>query len=484
MLFNSFAFVLFYILVCVLYFSMQPRHRWILLFVVSYWFYMSWRAEYALLMLATTIVDFYIALAMGTAKSLSVRRWLLAVSLVSNLGVLFAFKYWDFFGDSFAWLSQAVALDIRLPALNVLLPVGISFYTFQSMSYTIDVYRNETPPERHLGIFAVYVAFFPQLVAGPIERSSHLLPQFHGARTITYQGVRSGLQLMLWGALKKILIADAISVVVETVYRDPTQYSGPFLILATLFFAVQIYCDFSGYSDIAIGSARIMGYNLMTNFRRPYFAASMSDFWHRWHISLSTWFRDYVYMPLGGSRVTTTRQYLNIMAVFVLSGLWHGAAWNFVIWGCLHGLFLVGERMWNRLPLAPIFAGKGETGFARACQRAMQSVFVCVLVLIGWVFFRANSIPDALYVLGHTFDWTEARLSTLWRLGLPRFEMVVAIGSIGVLFLVDYAMETNPSWLQRLWSRTSIRWTIYQLAIFAIACLGTFGRIEFIYFQF
>lgn len=478
MLFNSFQFIAFFILVCGMYFAIPPRRRWMLLLVASYWFYMSWKAEYAILILASTLVDYAVGLALGNQDRPTARRLLLATSVVANLGVLFAFKYWDFASESISALSRSLALDFQLPGMHLLLPVGISFYTFQSMSYTIDVYRRITEPERHFGRFAVYVAFFPQLVAGPIERSWHLLPQFESRRSIRFADVRHGLQLMLWGSFKKIVIADSIAIVVATVYGQPEDFSGPYLALATFLFAVQIYCDFSGYSDIAIGCARILGYDLMVNFRRPYFAASMTEFWRRWHISLSTWFRDYVYVPLGGRHVGLLRQYVNVMIVFLLSGLWHGAAWHFVAWGFLHGLFLVGERVGAAFQI-----GTSRLTSSLPAQ-AVKRLAVFSLVTAAWVFFRASSIDQAVYILTHSWDWSDAGLDTLWRLGLPRFEMAAALGFVFVLVAVDWIQEVQPRLVMRAWSYAPVRWVAYQAALFSIACFGTLGDVEFIYFQF
>ena len=355
MLFNSFAFVIFFIVVLFLYYSIPKQYRWMLLLAGSYFFYMCWKVEYIVLIIASTLIDYLVGLRLSKTENSSTRTLLLVISILTNLGILFTYKYMNFFGENINFLANYLAnayasqygmsAHAQYPLLKLLLPVGISFYTFQSMSYTIDVYRRVTTPEKHLGYFAVYVSFFPQLVAGPIERSNHLLPQFREDRQATSAEMVAGLRLMLWGAFKKIVIADQISVVVNTVYETPQEYSGPFLLLATFFFAMQIYCDFSGYSDIAIGCAKTMGFDLMTNFRRPYFASSLGEFWRRWHISLSTWFRDYVYFPLGGNRVAPWAVYLNILTVFIISGLWHGAAWTFIIWGLIHGLILVAERL-------------------------------------------------------------------------------------------------------------------------------------------
>ena len=338
MLFHSFAYFTFFPCVVALYFAIPPRHRWALLLAASYYFYAAWKPEYLLLIVASTLVDYLVGLGLGRHREPRVRRWLLAASLILNLGLLGVFKYADFFGQSLAGLARALGGGRNIPALNLLLPVGISFYTFQTLSYTIDVYRGEREPERHLGRFALYVSFFPQLVAGPIERSTHLLPELRAARPFDLDRVLSGLLLFAWGLFKKLVIADRAAAFVDAVYADPERFQGPTIIVATYLFAFQIYADFSGYSDMAVGSARVMGIELMENFDRPYAARSITDFWRRWHISLSTWFRDYLYIPLGGNRVVPRRRLFNVLVVFVLSGLWHGASWTFVAWKAYHSV--------------------------------------------------------------------------------------------------------------------------------------------------
>lgn len=306
---------------------------------------MSWKPEFIILIILSTIIDYFAGLKIYGSKSIKIKRLFLCFSIISNLGLLFAFKYFNFFSDSFRALLQQFSIPMDPITLKVILPVGISFYTFQTMSYTIDVYREKIGAQKHLGIFAVYVSFFPQLVAGPIERATNLLPQFFEKHNFEYKRAADGLKLMLWGFFKKVVVADRLSSIVNIVYNDPTSFTGTPLILATIFFAFQIYCDFSGYSDIAIGAAQIMGFRLMDNFKRPYFSRSISEFWKRWHISLSTWFKDYLYIPLGGNRVAIPRWYANLFIVFLVSGLWHGANWTFVIWGALHGIYLILEMV-------------------------------------------------------------------------------------------------------------------------------------------
>ncbi|MBW2967124.1 MBOAT family protein, partial [Candidatus Woesearchaeota archaeon] len=345
MLFNSIHFLVFFPVVIVLYYSLAHKHRWILLLISSYYFYMSWKAEYVILIMISTLVDYIAGLQIFRSQSVVRKRLFLVLSILTNIGLLFAFKYFNFFSDSVREILQVFTIQLNPLTLKVLLPVGISFYTFQTLSYTIDVYRGRIMPEKHLGIFAVYVSFFPQLVAGPIERAKNLLPQFYRKVDFDYVLVVAGLKLMLWGFFKKVVIADRLAIMVDYIYGDVTGFTGLSLIIATVFFAFQIYCDFSGYSDIAIGAAQVMGIRLMDNFKRTYLATSASDFWRRWHISLSSWFRDYIYIPLGGNRLSRFRGCLNILVVFLVSGLWHGANWTFVLWGLLHGIYLTASAI-------------------------------------------------------------------------------------------------------------------------------------------
>jgi len=418
----------------------------------------------------------------------------LALSLLVNLGLLFAFKYLGFFSESLEALLGLLGQSTDVPSIALVLPVGISFYTFQTLSYSIDVYRGEKEPERHLGVFALYVSFFPQLVAGPIERSTRLLPQFFQERDFDYDRVVDGLKLMLWGFFKKVVIADRVGLYVDEVYNNPDGYEGLPIWVATYLFAVQIYCDFSGYSDIAIGAAKVLGFDLMENFRRPYFSKSVQEFWRRWHISLSTWFRDYVYVALGGNRVSTGWWYFNIMVVFVVSGLWHGAAWTFVIWGALHGAFLsvgaitepIRKKVWNRLEKATqtrlSFHAAGFHAWPLAYMRQWVAVLVTFhLVCFGWVFFRANSLPDVILLL------QQAILFSDFQVALPAFgvrELIISFISIFILLGVQIIerredvrsfLSGRPTWL---------RWSVYLSVILMIAWFGQFEARDFIYFQF
>ncbi|MCB9090634.1 MAG: MBOAT family protein [Calditrichae bacterium] len=483
MLFNSFEFAIFFPLVVIGYFLLPPRFRWAFLLGASYYFYMCWKAEYLVLIVISTLIDYVAGLRMGKTTVRSRRKKYLLLSLVANLGILFTFKYANFFSESLRVALNQFNIFYDMPMFDLLLPVGISFYTFQSMSYTIDVYRGEQQPERHLGKFALYVAFFPQLVAGPIERSLRLLPQFDRVFKFDYERVVSGLRLMLWGFFKKLVIADRLAIYVNEAYNHPAEYQGLTLLLATYFFAIQIYCDFSGYSDIAIGAARVMGYDLMTNFRQPYFSKSISEFWRRWHISLSTWFRDYLYIPLGGNRVGKQRWYFNLFAVFVISGLWHGANWTFVVWGALHGgylIFAIVTADW-RQKLAH------WSGLAKrpALHNLLRTLITFHLVLFAWIFFRANSLSEAFMIIGNmaVLDFSLESLKSL-NIALGWGELLVAIGSILFLELAHLLQSRGKvhSWITA--RPAALRWSVYYLLLLAIAFFGVFNHSEFIYFQF
>lgn len=479
MTFISIQYVIFFIIVLALYFSLPFRFRWILLLIASYIFYGAWNAGYLLLLILTTTVDFFVAQTIyRTDKSHSRRRkLLLSISLAVNFGVLFIFKYFNFFNESLA----AVLPAYEAVALDVLLPVGISFYVFQSVAYIIDVYRGDMKPEENPGIFAAFVAFFPQLVAGPIERAPNLLSQFHKHFNFNYDRAVSGLRLILWGVFKKVVIADRAAVYVNMVYNDVHTYNGLPLIAATIFFAFQIYCDFSGYSDIAIGSARIMGFSLMDNFRQPYLSQSIREFWRRWHISLSTWFRDYLYIPLGGSRVSLSRNLLNLMIVFTVSGLWHGAKWTFVIWGALHGLVIVAEVLLNNRQKQPL-----------KIPAVFKMALTFSIVTFAWIFFRANSLDDATYIISHLFDFS----GTGQTAAQPLINMGLAFASAEFTFLVVMiALLMLLDWIDARWGlmdligqyKPPIRWVLYYgfAILIAYSLVASDGPAQtFIYFQF
>jgi alginate O-acetyltransferase complex protein AlgI len=480
LLFNSLAFLVFFPIVVVLHFALPQRYRWLLLLVASYVFYAWWRVEYALLILLSTVVDYLVGRRLGSEDRPNARKALLAVSLTLNLGMLFVFKYYGFFADAARDVSTALGMSYAAPALNLVLPVGISFYTFQTLSYTIDVYRRKCHVEPHFGRFALFVAFFPQLVAGPIERASNLLHQFRRPTSFQYERVRGGLQQMIRGMFKKVVIADRLGVYVDAVYADPAQFEGLPLIVATYFFAFQIYADFSGYSDMAIGAARILGYDLMENFRRPYLAKSVSDFWRRWHISLSTWFRDYVYIPIGGNRGGMGRWFFNLYVTFVVSGLWHGANWTFLVWGALHGSYLVGGIVLTKLT--------GELPSHGVWDRFRTFH----LALFAWVFFRAESISDAMAVFTRSILGLQEQLSWVIALDLRMLDRLFVVPTAvsrldfglslvliaGLWFheaLIESGREIPAGWPRRL---------AYDALVILILLFGFFDNTQFIYFQF
>ncbi len=480
MLFNSIEFLLFFPAVVFLYFLIPQRRRWILLLIASYFFYMSWKAEYAILIMLSTFLDYFCGRMMGRQSERRKRTPFLVMSLMGNLGLLFSFKYFNFFNNSLRALFEDFHIVYPIPVLNVLLPVGISFYTFQTLSYTIDVYLGKQEPEHHLGIFALYVSFFPQLVAGPIERSTNLLPQFYKTHDFNYRRITDGLKLMAWGFFKKVVIADRLAVYVNEVYNHPHDYTGWPILMATYFFAFQIFCDFSGYSDIAIGSAQVMGYSLMKNFNRPYFSKSISEFWKRWHISLSSWFRDYLYIPLGGNRVVKWRWYYNLFIVFLISGLWHGANWTFVVWGALHGFYLL-FSIWTkslRMRVAEFFKMDRHPSF----YKFIQIGITFHLVLFSWIFFRANSISDAFLLLKNIFIFRGFHI-VLYPI-ITREYMLIALLSIGVMELV-HTLQRRFNLLSVISSRPlTIRWTFYFGIVFIILFFGQLNSNQFIYFQF
>jgi alginate O-acetyltransferase complex protein AlgI len=479
MLFNSMHFCVYFPIVVGLYFLIPKSARWAWLLAASYYFYMAWEPGYVVLLWLSTLLDYTAALQIGKATTRRARNAWLSVTLGANLGLLFFFKYYNFFSDSLGAIADRSGWSIDLPHSEFLLPIGISFYTFQTMSYTIDVYRGVIPPERHLGRFALYICFFPQLVAGPIERAKDLLPQMKLERDFSYTRATDGLRLMAWGFFKKMVIADRLAMVVEHVYRDPENHSGPALAIATLCFAYQIYCDFSGYSDIAIGAARVLGVRLSANFNRPYAAASIAEFWRRWHISLSTWFRDYVYLPLGGNRVPSTRWVLNILAVFAISGLWHGAHWKFLIWGLIHGFCLLAERaLAQRIP-ATI-----------RLPRGLKIAMTFTIANFAWIFFRADSLADAWLVITNLpRGWSVLLAPEFWTrsiktLGLPPTELLFALLAVIICELVQYAQSRTPlqPWLRA--RPVALRWAIYTVIFWTLFLGGIFRQTEFIYFEF
>lgn len=473
--FNSMAYAIFLPVVFIAYWMLPHKYRWILLLLSSYYFYMSWNPKYVVLILLTTVVSYVAALLLEKQVNTKTRKRILNTTLLVCLGVLFVFKYFNFATASvFAFLGR-FSIHLRPATLNLLLPVGISFYTFQTLSYVIDVYKGKVKPEKHFGIFATFISFFPQLVAGPIERTNNLLPQITSKKEFNFDMAMHGARQILWGFFKKIAVADVVAIYVDAVYGNLTQSTGLDLLLAVFFFTIQIYCDFSGYSDIAIGTARLFGINLMTNFASPYFATSVKEFWSRWHISLSTWFRDYVYIPLGGSRCSKIRNYINIMITFLVSGLWHGANWTFVLWGGIHGLAQVMEKTFG---LDKRGAGK--------IRKAVSWFCVFAFCNIAWVFFRADNFSDAFYVIQHAAPEIESLKSYAQiNMGPDKKTIRYIFAVIALVAVYDFVALKYD--VIEILKNKKIPCLIleYALVILIIAALvDGAGSNQFVYFQF
>ena len=488
MLFNSFQFLLFFPIVTILYFVLPHRFRWQWLLMASCVFYMSFIPAYIAILGLTVLIDYFAALWIETPRiSVAKKKIVLITSILSTCFVLFVFKYFDFFNTNFAAIAQLFGWNYSIAALKVILPIGLSFHTFQSLSYVIEVYRGNQKAERHFGIYALYVMFYPQLVAGPIERPQNLLHQFYAIHTFDYRRVTDGLKLMLWGMFKKIVIADRLAIAVNQVYGSPHDYTGCPLIVATVFFAFQIYCDFSGYSDIAIGAAQVMGFRLMDNFNRPYFSKSIAEFWKRWHISLSTWFRDYMYIPLGGKRVKLWRWQFNIFITFLISGFWHGANWTYIVWGAINGFYLI-SSLWTqnfrKIVCRAICIDKFPV-----LHMYLRTCITFSLICIAWIFFRANNIQDAWYILTHLFQgmhcgWKPIGCYRVLQMGLGRYDLIVAIISIGFMESI-HAVQRHGS-IRCMFAEKPIwfRWSVYYALVFGITFFGVFEKRQFIYFQF
>jgi alginate O-acetyltransferase complex protein AlgI len=483
MLFNSLDYLIFFPVVVALYFALPVRWRWLLLLMASYYFYMCWKVEYVFLILFTTIVDYFAALKMGQASSKKKKKPWLILSLVVNLGMLAGFKYFNFFTDSANLLFSEFNILQPLPLFHIILPVGISFYIFQSLSYTIDVYRGIKLPEKHAGKFALYVCFFPQLVAGPIERPNHLLPQIHDPRPFDQQRLVSGLKLMLWGFFKKLVIADRLGMFVSYVYDNPSEHTGLTVILATLLFAFQLYCDFSGYTDIARGSARVLGYDLMINFNRPLIARSLRDFWNRWHISLTTWFRDYLLYSLPyikDKKIIFRLIYRNLIITYLLMGLWHGAAWTFVIFGLFHGILIVLETITEKQ--REWFFDLTRLNNFPALKNGLGNIMTLIVVTFSLFFFRANNLTDSLSLIKNAFDFSKFGESIGYI--LKNYEVLFGILMIIALLAVEY-LHAKYNLVRYVSSRpVIIRWTIYIGFIFFVLLFGVLQKQKFIYFQF
>ena len=489
MLFNSRLFLIFFLAVTGLYFLIPHRFRWMLLLGASIVFYMAFVPKYILLMLFIVAVDYAAArMIENSSADPKKKKYILIGALFANLGLLGFFKYANFFAENLEALAGLINWNYGLPALSLILPIGISFFTFQGLSYVLDVYWGRQKAERRFGMFFLFITFYPQLVAGPIERTGHLLPQFSEVHRFDYQRAKQGIQLMLWGLFKKTVIADRAAILVNNVYANALGADGFTLLAATIFFGFQIYCDFSGYSDIAVGSAEVMGFRIMRNFDRPYFAKSIAEFWRRWHISLTSWFRDYLYIPLGGNRVAAPRWCFNIFLVFFVSGLWHGANWTFMIWGALHGAYFIASfltRKWREAAAGFLRLGNGSP-----VRKIIQAATTFSLVTFAWIFFRARTLEDAIIIIGKLPEGIASVfrpgyiLEILPQWKLTGFELALAAGAILFLLGVEFVQRGTP--LRPLLNRLPVwgRWTLGYGLILAVYLLGVFDDIEFIYFQF
>ncbi len=469
MLFNSFYFYIFFAIVFLTYWLLPAKYQPLLLLAASYLFYVSAQPAYALLLLASTLVSYTTARLMEHFPQK--KKFVLTGAVLIHLGVLGVFKYLHFF---------ALTFNLQLPAMNLILPLGISFFTFQTIGYLIDVYRGKHKAETNLMTFALFMSFFPVVTAGPIERRTQLLPQLHTAKKLNYGQIVSGAQLFVFGLFKKVVIADNLALVVNHVFDFLPQYKGFSLILTMIFFSWQLYADFSGYTDMARGIGRMLGFELLENFRTPYLASSVQDFWRRWHISLSSWFRDYLYIPLGGSRVSTWRAYLNTGIVFLVCGLWHGASWNFVIWGAIHGFVLMGERFFSQL-----------TKNRFKLPKIIGQLYTYSVVVTSWIVFRAPTLPDAWYVARQSLSGVRHFISPiyLWASVSQMFktnlvEIAIAFGCLATIVCLDVLKDrVGLGKIIRTLPRY-IRWVVYVLVVTSIVLLQNTHATTFIYVQF
>lgn len=493
MSFNSIQFFLFFAIFLSIFFFLSARAQRLFLLCASCVFYMAFIPEYILILFAMILVDFFAGICLANTVNKIYRRIVLGTSVLATCVILGVFKYFDFFEANVAAIASFFGVNYARTFLSFALPIGLSFHTFQSLSYVIEVYKNKQKAERNILKYALYVMFFPQLVAGPIERPQNLLHQFSERKLFDYGRVTSGLRLMAWGFFKKIVIADQLSLIVDEVFKTPTAFHGIPLIVASVFFAVQIYCDFSGYSDIAIGAAQVLGFRLMRNFNRPYFSNSISEFWRRWHISLSIWFRDYVYVPLGGGRKGMYRALFNLLLTFTISGLWHGASWTFVCWGAINGCYVGMERFLRR-HVSPAIE---KNALLYKVSGFCGSIATFVLITFAWIFFRANSMNDALFIITHLHRNLEEDIAKVFKMPSVLFSktfmgydlhvssnmFLFNILMIILLFIAEYFMTNRPEPISSLSGRF-LRWPVYFAVCYSIIIFWTAAQSQFIYFQF
>lgn len=481
MAFSSFSFGLFLLIAFLIYYAIPSQKRWAFLLCVSVLFYMSYTPYHVLILGFITLITYVSAIKIESSNSRPAQKLWFSIALTSCLGVLIFFKYFNFFSTSITSIARVFLPDMQPVILNLLLPAGISFYTFQSLGYLIDVYRGQTRAERHFGIYAIFVSFFPQILSGPIGRGNRLLPQYHSTINFNYNDITYGLKLMAWGYFKKLAIADTYCLYVDSIYNSIEQYQGLSLLLATLMFTIQIYCDFSGYSDIAIGTARLFGIHLDINFKSPYFASSIKEFWSRWHLSLSQWFRDYIYIPLGGNKKGTRRAYLNLLITFLVSGLWHGANWTYVLWGTLHGIGQIIEKM--------LHLDKTITSPKPIALKILRTLLTFIFCSFAWAFFRANHVRDIGYLFSHFLIGISNPITYLKTaytdLSLSWHSFFFLLIPLIPLTLFDYfSLRLNV--IDKISSLSlSKRWAIYIcFVLFVILLLPAGSGHQFIYFQF
>ncbi len=483
----SLPFFVFLFIVISIYFLAPKRFRWVVLLAASYYFYGTFKIQYVFILAFSTIVAYSTALLMERQPSTSGKRKILLAGCICNLGILFLFKYYNFFSDSIAIILNKFNLSFQSHFIRLVVPVGISFYIFQIVSYMIDVYRGTKTAERHLGFFALYVSFFPKLLAGPIERAKQFLPQLHEYHRWDWERVTNGFKLMVWGLFKKMGVADRLAVFVDTVFNNLNVYEGPSLALASVFYSFQIYCDFSGYTDIAIGISQVFGFKLTDNFDRPYVARSVAEFWRRWHISFSTWLRDYLTYPSAETALIRHDFDGNLMVVFLVCGLWHGANWTFVVWGFIHGIFLVNGLI-SRSIRSRINRTLGLDS-APTIHRYLQICITFILVSLAWIFFRAASIHDALYVVTHLHTgWTnifkEAGFESMILLGRPKSQFIIILASLAFVWLIHFIEDHNAMRSMLSEKPFYLRWPVYYVMLIAVLLLSAPGSQKYIYFQF
>jgi D-alanyl-lipoteichoic acid acyltransferase DltB (MBOAT superfamily) len=479
MLFNSLSFLIFLPIVFILYWyviNKNLKQQNLLILLVSYYFYSCWDTRFLLLLIFSTFLDFFTGLKMKESSSPTKKKSWFWLSIVINLGFLGIFKYFNFFADSFSEALSKIGIHADPVTLNIILPVGISFYTFHGLSYVIDIYKDKIQAERNFVDYAVFVSFFPLLVAGPIERATHLLPQIKKERTFKYDKAVDGMRQILWGFFKKVVIADNCAEYANEIFNNYQDHSSSTLVMGAFFFTIQIYCDFSGYSDIALGTARLFGIELLRNFAYPYFSRDIAEFWRRWHISLSSWFRDYIYIPLGGSKVSILKKIRNTFIIFLLSGFWHGANWTFIIWGALNAIYFLPLLLFdkNRSNIETVANGR----LLPTMKEFSGMLITFMLTVFAWIFFRAKSVNDAFQYINQIFENDIFTIPTI----IGKSLLIV----IALFFTVEWFGREKPHPLMMIdrIKLKPIRWSVYFIILLGIIILGSFNNTEFIYFAF